>query len=121
MAERRGTKGKRNGRRERTVRLGDVATFITSRGAGPFLLTIDMIFPSRQTYERILRANAVTPETVARAYRVPPERVVDVIPFPPANAIKATLKRWRGAGALGEADYYAAEQHLPLMEMRVRI
>ncbi len=121
MAGTRASKTKRNGRGGRTVRLGDVATFITSRGAGPFLLTIDMIFPSRQTYERILRAKAVTPETVARAYRIPPDRVVDVIPFPPANAIKATLKRWRGAGSVTEADFYAAQQHVPLMEMRVRI
>ena len=33
--------------------IGEIAAFVTSKNAGPFLLTLDIVFPDRATYERL--------------------------------------------------------------------
>lgn len=99
--------------------IGDLAAFVTSKNAGPFLLTLDIIFPDATTYRRFKALNALDRSTVARLYGVREEDVLHIIEFDPAFAIKITLRRPRGSGALGESDVYGAQQHVPLMEFGV--
>jgi len=42
--------------------------------------------------------------------------VLKIIEFDPAYAMKVTLRRPWGSGAVGETDVYGAQQHVPLME-----
>jgi len=39
--------------------------------------------------------------------------------FPPANAIKATIPRLHGSGAVEDSDVYGAQQHGPLMDVEI--
>lgn len=99
--------------------LGDLATFVTSKNAGPFLLTLDVIFPDRATYERFKALKALDRDTVARLYRIDPADVLRIIEFDPAHAVKVTIRRPWGSGAVGETDVYGAQQHVPLMRLPV--
>jgi hypothetical protein len=47
------------------------------------------------------------------------EDVLKIIEFDPAYAVKITMRRPLGSGALGESDVYGAQQHVPLMEHAV--
>jgi hypothetical protein len=103
----------------RRLRIADLATFITSKNAGPFLLTVDVVFPDQETYRRVVESGAINAEAVARLYGIPVEHIVKVVNFDPASAIKVTFKRPVGSGALGETDVYGAQQHVPIMQYEI--
>lgn len=99
--------------------LGELAAFVTSKNAGPFLLTLDVVFPDAATYQRFKALGVLDRTAVATLYGMREEDVLRIIEFDPASAIKITLRRPRGSGAVGETDVYGAQQHVPLMEFRV--
>jgi hypothetical protein len=103
----------------RRVSIADLATFITSKNAGPFLLTVDMVFPEAETYRRVVASGAITAESVAELYGIPVEDVVKVVYFDPASAIKVTFKRPVSSGAIGDTDVYGAQQHVPMMQYEI--
>ena len=102
-----------------TRRLGDLACVIRSKNAGPFELTLDVIFPDRDTYEAVKATGYFTRERVATLYQVPAGDVYEVVCFDPANAIKITLARQRPQGSIGESDTYGAQQHAPLLTVEL--
>ena len=56
-----------DGPRMRTI--GEIATFVTSKNAGPFLLTLDIVFPDEATYRRFVAGRPLDRATVARPVR----------------------------------------------------
>ena len=99
--------------------IGEIAKFVTSKNAGPFLLTLDVVFPDEPTYRRFKALRALDRATVARLYGIGEEDVLKIIEFDPAYAMKVTLRRPWGSGAVGERDVYGAQQHVPLMQHAV--
>src|ERR1700675_4214556 len=95
--------------------IGDIAAFVTSKNAGPFLLTLDIVFPDQPTYDRLKVLKALVRVTIAGLYGVVAGDVLKIIEFDPAYAVKITMRRPRGSGAIGESDVYGAQQHVPLM------
>ena len=65
--------------------LREIAKVVRSKNAGPFEITLDIIFKNRADFD----------------------------------AVKITLPRPRAQGAIGETDMHAAQQHVPLQEIRV--
>ena len=96
------------------AKLWQVTKLIRSKNAGPFLLTLDIVFPDEATYRAFVARRPLDRATVARLYGLTPEDVVDIIEFEPAFAVKVTLKRPWASGAVGETDVYGAQQHVPL-------
>jgi hypothetical protein len=102
-----------------TRTIGEIAKFVTSKNAGPFLLTLDIVFPDEATYRRFTRLRPLDRATIARLYGIAEGDVLKIIEFDPAYAMKVTLRRPWGSGAVGETDVYGAQQHVPLMQHRV--
>lgn len=103
------------------AKLGDLASVIRSKNAGPFQVTIDIMFTSPADYTRVLRAMTFNAAEVAKRYQIT-EREVAVIPFDRVNAIKITIpRRWgsRGSGSAGDRDVYGAQQHGPLVDLEI--
>lgn len=94
--------------------LKDYAKIIRSKNSGPFEMTMDIIFKSREDFEYFLSTGVLTRELVSKLYHVPVEKIVTFESFPAANAIKITLPRHRSQGSIGETDMHAAQQHVPL-------
>lgn len=99
--------------------LGGLARFITSKNAGPFLVTVDIVFSDNESYARVKALELLTPASVAARYGRRPEDVVGVHYFDPARAIKVTMRREVAAGSPGDSDVYGAQQHVPLMTMEI--
>lgn len=97
------------------TRLADVASVIRSKNAGPYELTLDIIFKDRFWYEEALRSELINRSLIAKLYGVSEDDVLNIVAFEPANAIKATIKRSLVSGAVGETDVYGAQQHAPLL------
>lgn len=98
------------------MRLTEIADVIRSKNAGPYLITLDVLFKDRSVYERFKKSQIITRETIAQLYEIAPEDICGVIFFEPADALKITFRRDIVSGGFGDRDIYGAQQHLPLME-----
>ena len=98
--------------------LYDLATVIRSKNAGPFTLTIDLIFPSVADVDRALRAPGMTPEAIAGLYAVDPDQV-SIHCLRSACAVKVTLPRRISSGAPGDTDVYGSQQHMALARLEI--
>ncbi|HVY18101.1 MAG TPA: DUF4387 domain-containing protein [Rhodopila sp.] len=98
----------------------DVAKVCKSKNAGPFELTIDIVFEDADTFSKVRRTGVLTPELFARLYNVPLETVL-FTPYDAAFAFKATLPRLVPAGDFGDTDVYGCQQHAPLLHVDLPI
>ena len=103
----------------KTHKLSELAKTVRSKNAGVDLITFDIIFSDRSTYERVKRARVVTRESVCALYRIPPARIADFVEFDPGNAIKFTIYRRRPSGSPGDPDIFGAQQYAPLLDIEV--
>ena len=103
----------------KTRKLSQLAKTIRSKNAGVNLITFDIIFAERSTYEQVKRSRVLTRETVSKLYRVTPDRIADFVEFDPANAIKFTIYRSRPSGSPGDPDIFGAQQYAPLLDIEV--
>ena len=99
-------------------RLEDLAKVIRSKNAGPFCLTLDVLFGDEASYRRVVAANAFTPEAMAKLYGQPLEHV-RVYLHDAARAIKVSFVRWTPAGSLADTDIYGAQQHVLLYSIAI--
>lgn len=99
--------------------LKDVAKIIRSKNAGPFEVTLDVIFKNSEDYKMIKAKEILSKELIAELYKLPVEDIIALVYFDAANAIKVTIPRPRAQGSIGETDMHAAQQHAPLMDLMV--
>lgn len=98
--------------------LKDIALVLRSKNAGAFVLTIDIVFKTKDDYDRVVESATLDPDRIAAAYRVRPSDVM-IIPYPQVLAVKVTMPRRAGSGDLSDSDVYGAQQHVPLMLLEV--
>ena len=101
------------------AKLSTLAKTIRSKNAGVDLITFDIIFTARATYERVKRAKVLTRESICKLYRIDPARIADFVEFDPGNAIKFTIYRVRPSGSPGDPDIFGAQQYAPLLDIEV--
>lgn len=99
------------------MKLTDAANIIRSKNSGPYELTLDILFKSREDYLTAIQRQAISEERICQLYRIPPEKIIGIVHFEPANAIKVTIARPMCSGDLGETDVYGAQQHAPLLSI----
>ena len=102
------------------MRLYNYANVIRSKNAGPFTLTIDLLFENNDKFQKILSSNILSPQVIGRLYQVDPQSIT-VCPFKRVKAIKISLPRPSGvsSGAPGDTDVYGSSQHYPLADLEV--
>jgi hypothetical protein len=102
--------------------LGELADVMRSKNAGPFQFTIDLMFNDRATYDRVIDSGRIAAKVIAPLYRVD-EALVRIMPFDRVRAIKITIPRGpsgeHGSGSAFDRDVYGAQQHGPLVDLRI--
>ena len=96
----------------------DIAKACKSKNAGPFEITIDVVFDEAKLFERVRATGVLGPALFARLYKVAEEDVLFTV-YPAGNAFKATLPRRVPSGDIGDTDVYGAQQHAPLLDVDV--
>ena len=85
--------------------LGDIATKIRSKNAGPFWLTIDIFCDGQKAFERV--SAGLSSQAVARAFQIEPSALrrfdIDAL-----NVIKFSLPRQPIQGAPDDRDMHGA-------------
>lgn len=100
------------------MRLYDIARVIRSKNAGPFTLTLDVIFDTDEDFERVSTAPGFTAENIAKAYRKKTAEI-SIHPFKAIKGIKITMPRTVSSGAPGDNDVYGSQQHMPLANLEI--
>lgn len=100
------------------VPLGDLAEIVRSKNAGPFWITLDVIFSDTEIYEWVAKQQLITPHVVAQLYCVDPA-TVKVFQLPAINVIKASFPRRVPQGSIADSDMHSGQQHIPLAQLLV--
>jgi hypothetical protein len=96
----------------------DLATVCKSKNAGPFELTIDVVFDNAEAYNRVKNSGVLCPKLFAKLYQVKEQDVL-FTPYDAAFAFKATLPRLVPSGGIGDTDVYGAQQHAPVLNVHI--
>ena len=102
------------------ARIRDIAKACKSKNAGPFELTIDVVFDDRALFERVRKTGILSAALFAKLYKVRPQDVL-FTEYPAGNAFKATIPRLVASGDVGDTDVYGAQQHAPLLDVEIPI
>ncbi|MFP4383170.1 MAG: DUF4387 domain-containing protein [Spirochaetia bacterium] len=101
--------------------LRDVAMVIRSKNAGPYELTLDVIFPGTAEYQACRDQKVINRKRIAAVYGLPAEEVQEPVYFDAARAVKVTMRRMLVSGSPGDRDVYGAQQHAPLLEFEIDV
>ncbi|KAK6221103.1 hypothetical protein LQW54_001676 [Pestalotiopsis sp. IQ-011] len=106
------------------TKLGDLASVLRSKNAGPYEITFDVIFDSEDMYSRVKSSGFLSQESVAIAFGLEPQQIIWCGFFDAALAFKFTIPRIRGgrvvaAGGFMESDVHGSQQYLPLYNIEI--
>ncbi|MCZ4352670.1 DUF4387 domain-containing protein [Roseovarius aestuarii] len=96
----------------------DIAQICKSKNAGPFNVTIDVLFEDHDVYRAVKATGVFKPSLFASLYGVD-EADILFTPYDPAAAFKVTFPRAIAAGDFGDTDVYGCQQHAPLLDVEI--
>jgi hypothetical protein len=100
-------------------RLEASAEIFRSKNAGPFLITVDIVFSDLNRYEQVRRSGVLTPQEIARRCGVE-ENQVRIHYVDRVRTVKITIPRsGASSGSPGDNDVYGAQQHGPLLDIEI--
>ena len=97
--------------------VGELAKLVRSKNAGPFWLTIDIMFDDDDSYRRVRDAEIVNRAAIARLYNRNPADII-VVNHDAALAIKVSFPRPESSGSKHDSDIYGGQQYAPLLELQ---
>jgi len=103
----------------RTIPIGLVTREIRSKNAGPFLITLDIIFNNATAYRNA--KEFITKNRVAKLYGITTKKVLEISSYDQVFGIKVTILRSAPSGSLSDTDVYGCQQHTPLLKLRIPI
>ncbi|OPL08687.1 MAG: acyl-CoA synthetase [delta proteobacterium ML8_F1] len=106
---------------ENTITLYELAKVLRSKNSGPFEITFDIIFDSKEKYELVKSSGVITKELIQELYLVEEEDISHLVFYDPAYAIKITMTRSVDSGSIGDMDVYGSQQHAPLIDIKIPI
>jgi hypothetical protein len=99
--------------------LGELASIVRSKNAGPFRLTVDVFFDSPADYRRAVESGAFTEASVCEAYGLDPSAILGIYEMEELLAVKVSFERPTPAGSREDSDVYGAQQHGPMADLAV--
>jgi hypothetical protein len=96
--------------------LGDLATEVRSKNAGPFWMTLEAFMPDDETY--CVADTLITPDVIAELYQVAPESL-QIFRIPDLRVVKVSFPRPVVQGCLRDRDMHAGQHHVPLASLPV--
>jgi hypothetical protein len=98
--------------------IADLAVLVRSKNAGPFWLTIDIMFDDEAKYRRVRDSAMITRDTIARMFGRNADDII-VVNHDVALAIKVSFPRPQSSGSKYDSDVYGGQQYAPLLSLAV--
>ena len=99
------------------VYLESLCDVIRSKNAGPFRVTLDIMFRNTRDYRTVVDKHLLTKKMIAQAYKLREEDVTNFETSDNVSSIKATIRRKTMSGAPGDSDCYGMNQEGPLLQI----
>jgi hypothetical protein len=99
------------------VFLDELCNVLRSKNAGPFRVSVDIMFKDARDYRSIVDRKLLTKEVIAQAYGVPLSDITNFETYDNVSAIKTTIKRKIASGSPGDSDCYGMNQEGPLLQI----
>jgi hypothetical protein len=99
-------------------KLGELASHVRSKVAGPFWVTIDIFFPDRDAYAKWHDNPALGPSSIAKVYEISPESV-SIYPVESLNMVKISYPRAQPQGGMTERDLHSGQQFAYLLDLEM--
>ncbi len=101
-------------------KLYELSKLVRSKNAGPFTVTLDVIFPDKDTYDLVLATGVLETDKIASLYHLPTEAMSRHC-LPLANAVKFSYSRQYPSGDFMDTDLYGCQFHAPLVMLDVPV
>jgi hypothetical protein len=101
------------------MKLGELASILRSKNAGPYITTCDVFFIGRDEYERVEGSGVVTPQRIADLYAITVADVLGVHFYEPALALKVSFLKPVDSGDVFSPDIAGSSQHIPLIDVEI--
>jgi hypothetical protein len=98
--------------------LKEVCHVVRSKVAGPFWVTIDLVFDGSESYDRWVTSPALGAESIASVYGVDPAAVA-LYPIPALHALKISYPRPVPQGGVEERDLHSGQQYTYLLDLEL--
>lgn len=100
------------------MRVADYASFVRSKNAGPFWVTMDVFTNKKENYEAIVKSPKFTVENLAKALNSDP-KLLKLFCIESLGVIKVSIPRLSPQGSKYERDMHAGQQYIPLEEFEL--
>src|SRR5260370_8925876 len=94
--------------------IGDLAVLVRSKNAGPFWLTIDVMFDNAENYRRVRDSEVINRAGIARMFRRDPADII-VVNHDAALAIKVSFPRPQSSASKYDSDVSAGPPYHPIL------
>jgi hypothetical protein len=99
-------------------KLGDLASLIRSKNAGPFIITIDVMFEDIGTYERVCASGVINSSKMSEIFGLPAKEI-RIYMVSNCLAIKISMPRRVTQDDLADTDSLGGQQFVPLLDLRI--
>lgn len=100
------------------MKLRDCTKLIRSKNAGPFILTIDVMFENSDMFNKCLEQDILSAKNIAEIYGIALEKI-DTFAMPMISTIKISFPRSVSQGDLGDSDNHGGQQYAPLLDLEI--
>lgn len=100
------------------MKLRDCTKLIRSKNAGPFFVTIDVMFKNSEMFNKCLDQNILSAKNVADIYGIASEKI-DTFAIPLISTIKISFPRAVSQGDLGDPDNHGGQQYAPILDLEI--
>jgi hypothetical protein len=98
--------------------IADLAVLVRSKNAGPFWLTIDIMFDDEAKYRRVRDSEVITRAGIAKMFGRNSADII-IVNHDIALAIKVSFPRPQSSGSKYDSDVYGGQQYAPLLALAV--
>jgi hypothetical protein len=104
--------------------LGDISKLLRSKNAGPFEITLHVMFDLEAEYELVKRSNLLSSHSMAKLFDITEDDIAWNGFFNQAMAYKVTIPRLRNgkptaSGGYMENDVHASQQYIGFMNLEL--
>ncbi|HET7657765.1 MAG TPA: DUF4387 domain-containing protein [Bacillales bacterium] len=102
------------------MKLYELTKMIRAKNAGPFFLTIDLLFADLEAFEKVRQTGFLNEPLIAELYHLS-EQDVQMYVCEEARAIKFSFPRPVSSGDFQDPDVFGGQQHAPLVNLDLPI
>ncbi|MET3506212.1 DUF4387 domain-containing protein [Halalkalibacter oceani] len=100
------------------MKLYEWASLIRAKNAGPFMLTIDILFETEEALQHVHNSGILSAAFISNVYHVPEAQVESYL-CEEAKAIKFSFPRPHAAGDFEDKDVFGGQYHAPLVNVEI--